>query len=234
MKCPSATVCLVGAVDELIRAARSLDLAPRTRRWRSVTSCVLDAVWSINTDYDSMVVPYVRQVFSVMDGGDPLTSTMAEPDADPTPLTAFRDRFPTTEELAAETSKHRTSPRSGILKAEAALRYADALLAHDIDTLHDAWKAIEQTERASQVTAALKGIPGDGVRTGYFWMLVGSTDHVKPDRHILAWLDRHGHATDVAGAKVILTDLARNVSTPELAVTPSDLDHAIWRSEARR
>lgn len=123
---------------DLVAAAKTLELSPRDHTWRSLTSCVLDAVWSIGITYDTKVVPYVRNVFSLMDGGDPLTDQIDDPGPDPTSLSAFRARFSTPEELIAATSGHRTSTTSGIRKAEAALRYADVLLAHEVDTLADA------------------------------------------------------------------------------------------------
>jgi hypothetical protein len=220
--------------DELLLAAKDLDLTPRDKRWRSLTSCVLDAVWSIGISYDSKVVAYVRNVFALMDGGDPLTSEMDDPGPDPTPLSAFRRRFTTPEELILETSKHLTSTRSGIRKADAALRYADVLLAHGVDTLADARDRLKDTRRSAQVTTQLKQIPGDGVRTGYFWMLVGARDLVKPDRHILEWLNQRGHRTDVAGARRVLDELSSTL-TRQLGreISPSGLDHAIWRSQAR-
>lgn len=220
--------------DDLVAAAMELDLSPQTKRWRSLTSCVLDAVWSIGITYDTKVVPYVRNVFALMDGGDPLTDELEDPGPDPTPLTAFRKRFTTADELMVETSQHMTSTSSGIRKADAALQYADVLLAHDVDTLTEARNCLQDIERAEQVTAQLKRIPGDGVRTGYFWMLVGARDLVKPDRHILRWLDQQGHPTDVEGARQVLTELSGTL-THQLGreVTPSQLDHAIWRSQAR-
>lgn len=221
--------------QDLAAAATELDLSPQAKRWRSLTSCVLDAVWSIGISYDTMVAPAVRGVFQVMDGGDPLADRTDTFGPDPIPLSAFRQRFRTAEQLVAETSKHRTSSKSGILKADAALRYADVLLEHQVDTLADAQDVMGDLARAEEVTTELKKIPGDGVRTGYFWMLVGNRDLVKPDRHILAWLRRHGHATDVAGAREALADLAGHLTRQTgQQVTPSDLDHAIWRSEARR
>jgi len=228
-------VGLVTVNEDLILAAQKLDLAPRTKRWRSLTSCVLDAVWSIGITYDTKVVPYVRAVFADMGGGDPLTDETDDPGPDPTPLSAFRAKYPAAEDLEKITSRHLTSTRSGIPKTDAALRYADILLADGLDTLADARACLMDTTRAEHLTAQLKQVPGDGVRTGYFWMLVGNRDLVKPDRHILGWLRKHGHHTDVAGARQLLAQLATDLSDKlDQRVYPSDLDHAIWRSEARR
>lgn len=219
---------------DLVVAAKMLDLRPRTQRWRSLTSCVLDAVWSIGITYDTKVVPYVRNVFSLMDGGDPLTDQTDDPGPDPTPLTAFRTQFATSDDLMIATSRHLTSTTSGIRKAEAAIQYADILLDHEVDTLADAQACLRNPARVDEVTKELKQVPGDGVRTGYFWMLVGSHDLTKPDRHILEWFRANGHPTDIDGARRLLDELATALTRElEREITPSQLDHAIWRDQAR-
>lgn len=218
----------------LATAVETLDLQPRQRRWTSVTYCVLDAVWSIGISYERYVVPAVRRVATAAGDESPAVATDAAPPHDPLPLSTFRAIYPAPEQLVAVTSSHRTSSRSGILKAEAALRYADVLTGFGIDTLADASKALMDTDRVDEISAELRRIPGDGVRTGYFWMLVGDDDTVKPDRMILRFLDRHGAPTDVLGAKTILRELAEHLTTPGRPVTPWMVDHAIWRAESSR
>ena len=215
----------------LIEAVRSLDIRPRERRWSSITYCVLDAVWSIGISYDRHVVPAVRRVAASAGNTEPVVSVDALPLSDPLPLSAFRDTYRTSDELVAVTTSHRTSSRSGILKAEAALRYADVLVKAGVDTLADAAKALEDFGRVDEISARLRQIPGDGVRTGYFWMLVGDDDTVKPDRMILRFLKRHGTVTDVVGAKLVLRVLADELTTPDSRVTPWMVDHAIWNAE---
>ncbi len=218
----------------LVTAVEALAVQPRQRRWTSVTYCVLDAVWSIGIGYDAHVVPAVRRVATAAGDGNPVVATDAVPSQDPLPLSTFRSTYPATDQLVAVTSSHRTSSRSGILKADAALRYADVLTGFGIDTLADASKTLTDTDRVDEISAELRRIPGDGVRTGYFWMLVGDDDTVKPDRMILRFLGRHGAPTDVLGAKVILRELAEHLTTPVRPVTPWMVDHAIWRAERSR
>jgi hypothetical protein len=221
-------------LGRLLDAVRELDVRPRAQRWTSVTYCLLDAVWSIGISYDKHVVPVVRGVAER--GGDPAPIVKADEQlpADPLPLSAFRAAYPDEEALRQVTSSHRTSSTNGILKAEAALRYADVLLADGIDSLRDAQKALDDVDRVERINSALRAVPGDGVRRGYFWMLVGDDDRVKPDRMILRFLDRHGLRTDVAGAKVALRALAARLSTEDAPVTPWMVDHAMWNAERRR
>ncbi|MFC8922001.1 hypothetical protein [Cellulosimicrobium sp. NPDC057127] len=219
----------------LIEAVRALDVRPRERRWSSVTYCVLDAVWSIGISYDRHVVPAVRRVAAAAGDVEPVVSVMTLPASDPLPLSAFRDTYRTPDELVAVTTAHRTSSRSRVLKAETALRYADVLVEAGVDTLPDAAKALEDFARVDEISARLRQIPGDGVRTGYFWMLVGDDDTLKLDRMILRFLKRHGTETGVAGAKDVLRALAAELTgTSNYRVTPWMVDHAIWNAERAR
>lgn len=222
-------------LPSLVEAVRALNVRPRERRWSSVTYCVLDAVWSIGISYDRHVVPAVRRVAAAAGDAEPVVPVDALPLSDPLPLSAFRDTYRTSDDLVAVTTSHRTSSRSGILKAEAALRYADVLVEEGVDTLPDAAKALEDFARVDEISGRLRQIPGDGVRTGYFWMLVGDDNTVKPDRMILRFLRRHDMETDVAGAKDVLRSLAAELTgASDSRVTPWMVDHAIWNAERAR
>lgn len=218
----------------VLEAARTLDLRPRSARWRSVTYCVVDAVWSIGSGYDAVVAPLVRRVARECGDDEPLTPALQALGPDPLPLPRFRDRFPDVEALLSVTNKQRTSSRSGILKADAVLRYADTLLEQRVATLQDATACLQDLQRTEAVTRELRRIPGDGVRTGYFWMLVGDEYQVKPDRQVLKWFKNNGHPVDVTTARASIVEIA-DLLTQEMArpVTPWEVDNAIWRSMSR-
>ncbi|WP_334138927.1 hypothetical protein [Corynebacterium variabile] len=221
--------------QDLIDAADQLDIQPRLQRWRSVTYCALDAVWSIGARYDAVVAPLVRRVAASFSDDHPLTTELNDPGRDPVPLAAFQQRFPDCDSLLEVVrNDQRTSPRGGILKADAALRYGEVLLQNGIGDLAAAQSVLNDSEATARITAALRSVPGRGVRENYFWMLVGANTLVKPDRQVLKWLAEHGLVTSVDGGSAALTDLAEALSerrgTP---VSPWELDNAIWRSVAR-
>jgi hypothetical protein len=219
---------------ELRAAVSALDIAPRARVWTSVTFCVLDAVWSIGAHYDRVVVPVVRGIAVAAEVPSPTAPSDAVTVADPYPLERFLADYPDADALAGATNRQRTSTRGGVLKAEAALRYAEALRSHGITTRADAASVIDDLDRLSAIDEQLARVPGDGVRRGYFWMLVGDDHQVKPDRMVLRFLGRYDGATDVAAARTVLTELAAGLTDGSREVTPWMVDHAIWQAERGR
>jgi hypothetical protein len=116
----------------------------------------------------------------------------------PTLLAKYRD----VGALQELTNRQRTSPRGGIPKAEAALRYAHILAAHNTPDLRQAEQLLIEETRWALADAALAGVPGDGVdgvRRGYLWMLIGDDEVIKPDRMVLRWLARQGMHVGATG-----------------------------------
>lgn len=201
---------------------------------------MLDAVYSIGSRYGAVV--RVCRAYSEHARLDPVTVAHREIATvvgtySEQPLERFVadvhavgvDRF------AGEVVRHRgrTSSRGGILKADAALRYAQTLLAHGVHHMGDLQKLVTDAERCDDVQAQLRRVPGNGVfdvRLNYLWMLTGDDDLVKPDRMVLRWLTRHcATPVDPATARDLLPAVAQVVEC-----TPWELDHAIWRAESGR
>ncbi len=59
-------------VTRLRAAADQLTIAPRPARWTHLALCVIDAVWSINANYDTVVVPICRAYAVERELPDPL------------------------------------------------------------------------------------------------------------------------------------------------------------------
>jgi hypothetical protein len=226
----------VSRVDELTEAVAALNVRPRTWVWTSLTWCVLDAVWSINSDYRSVVVPAVRRVASTFGDDEPLVHADAAHVADPVPLTEFLGKYGDEETLVAVTTRHRTSPRGGITKAAAAISYARILSAADVNTREDASQLLGSVGRLADVDRSLGEVAGEGggVRRAYLWMLVGSDDRIKPDRMVVRFLARYGVTGTPATALAVMGEVAARLSTTDRPVTPWMVDHAIWEHERRR
>ena len=99
-------------------------------------------------------------------------------------------------------------------KAEAALRYARILVDHGVHELDDARRMLDTPELLSPIDRALSRVPGEGqhgIRRGYFWLLCGDEDRVKPSRRLVQWLAERG-AHDPVLPQPAVTDVA----TPRL------------------
>lgn len=219
--------------EPVVDAARLLTIRPREQRWAHLSLCVLDAVFSIGARYGTTVrtcETYARHAgITTLDRGDGPIGTSAEQ-----PLEALvaevqavgDDRF-AAEVLA---NRQRTSSRGGVLKAEAARRYAEALVRAGVHRYSDVEALLDDAARLAALEEELRRVPGNGtgdVRLGYLWMLVGHDRMIKPDRMVLRWLARVlGRAVSVAEARTLLEGAAL-----ELGCTPWELDHAVWNAE---
>ena len=219
----------------LVDAVEGLDLQPRRQRWRSLSYCVLDAVWSIGALYDSVVAPLVWRVAAANGDSAPLISLSKGMPPDPLPLPELLRQYPDTSVLQALTNSQRTSPRAGIPKADAALRFARILVDHDVLELHKAEQLLTAQTRCELVDADLAIVPGDGIdgiRRGYLWMLIGNDELIKPDRMVLRWLARQGQQVDAAQARVLIKEVAQELTRRlRRHITPWMVDHAIWIAE---
>ncbi len=218
-------------LDELAASVMALDPQPRRLRWVSLSLCIVDAVWSIGANYDTVVVPMVRERVAKAMGVEFPTA----------PAAGFRAKDPTSlqmlEELGCDrltelTNLQRTSTRNGILKSEAVLRHCRIFRDHEIGTLEQAIALIKDDSRFAMVDKALRSIPGEGsygIRRSYLWMMLGNDDLIKPDRMVLRWLEGQGVTTDPEGARSIIASLVSKIELPGgRRLTPWEIDHAIW------
>jgi len=207
--------------------------------YQSLPLCVLDAVFSIGIRYQ--VVRNVVARYCAHAGVKEFRpySSAAPARSEQESITSFCERlgsWGTADQVAARLgSRQRTSthPTSSILKADAALRFAEQLRAHAIEHLQD--MAALSAEKAAQVTRAICVIPGQdsGISWAYFQMLAGTEDLVKPDRMLQRFIQT-AVGRDISS--VAVTDIVRSaarhlrVSYPHLS--PRLLDNEIWKYQS--
>lgn len=129
-------------------------------------------------------------------------------------------------------NRGRTSTRNGILKADAAVRYATILADAGIYRIGDVNALLDSPRQLEGIEHQLGTVPGHGkgARLNYLWMLAGADHHVKPDRMILRWMRTHlDRSVTVPEARDLLADVA-----DRLGCTAWELDHAIWRRQSGR
>lgn len=218
-------------LDKLVDAVVALDPKPRALRWASLSLCIVDAVWSIGANYDTVVVPMVRErVAKALGVESPTAPSVGFHPKDPTSLLKLHSLG--IDRLTELTNRQRTSTRNGILKSEAVLQHCSIFRDHKIETLEQAIALMADDSRFAAVDKELRSIPGEGsygIRRNYLWMMLGNDDLIKPDRMVLRWLEGQGVETDPDGARSIIASLVSKVELPGgRRLTPWEIDHAIW------
>jgi hypothetical protein len=222
----------------LAAAVESLGLAPRGNRWCHLSLCILDAVFSINANYQT--TSRTTRGYATLAGLEPVLAPAAEvatglhlateqrlSDFVATECEQDPDAFATRLD-----NRQLTSTRSGIRKAEAVQRYGRILVDHGVETLADVGTLLSDPDQTKTVEKVLSRVPGhgSGVRVSYLWMLAGDDSHVKADRMVIRWVSRALDRTVTvkeAGHLVVETAAV-------LGVTPWVLDHAVWQAERTR
>jgi hypothetical protein len=207
---------------------------PQEYRYASVGHCVLDAVFSIGVRYSSTRLVVKR--YCEKRGVTHIRSSEAlPPPSDQEPLSAFVNYIDAMGPSAfADNIVHnhqRTSPRSGILKAVGALRFAKVLRSFRVEYLQD---LSAHTANAS-LDSQLRAITGmkSGIAVQYFWMLAGSEDMIKPDRMVLRFIEAAlmRPFTSIAGATTMVTAAAQTLRHDFPALNARLLDYAIWEQQ---
>lgn len=196
----------------------------------SLALCVIDAIQSIGVRYGAVVnvVNRYRQFRSGVEGrpaADDLTDLAA----------TFRGLGGPDEWAQRIGNQHRTSTASGApLKAAVILKAATQLPVLKIITTGDLRQAASDPALWSAAKAQWTSWPGQrsGISWHYLNMLAG-VPGVKPDRMIRRFVARALGVRQSSMTDQHLVDLVR-AAADDLGVTPTVLDHAIWRRESGR
>ncbi|MGV0837402.1 hypothetical protein [Mycolicibacterium thermoresistibile] len=196
----------------------------------SLALCIVDAVQSPMVRYPTVekVVAQYR-AYRVEQGGDPETDSAHD-------LLATFDQLGGHQGWAERLGNgNRTSTHAGApLKAYAIEAEANGMIGVGVATTQDLQKAAEDAARLAEVKGAWLRVPGQrsGVTWHYVQMLAGIPG-IKPDRMILRFVAK---ALDLPFRQIgapFCVELLTAVAD-ELAMTPTELDHAIWNYQRAR
>lgn len=227
-------------LDLVTAASRALgDVPVRERRWAHLQLCVLDAVFSVGARYSATtrtVWAYARscELSHVLEPAEAVAAGAYAAVEQPVMVLGEHISLYGAGGFADLVgNRQRTSPRGGVLKAQAAHDYAIALAKHGVLRLADVADVLASPDRLTRVEADLARIPGHGtagVRMSYLWMVAGDDTHIKPDRMVLGWL------LGVLGRRVSPVEAASllTAAADALEVTPWQLDHAVWHYQRSR
>jgi hypothetical protein len=220
-------------VDRLVQQIRKtlgdLDAPLQDNEWySSLALCVIDAVYSINVRYES-VQSAIRNFCWWSHWEKDLTKASREYTV--SEFIALLEPFNRDwDKIADEVfgNRQRTSPRGGILKAEAVVRFAKVLKQYGIEK----YESIPPEGLAYKAAADIQSITGQasGLSYKYFLMNAGNTREVKGDRMITRFVGEAVGSLGISGDEAEdLVRAAADVLQPEHPeLTPYKLDNLIW------
>lgn len=186
----------------------------------SLALCTIDAIWSIGIRYSNVEGVIVRYRKSVENADH----------HDLTDLLAAIDRAGGTDAWRSRVgTRHRTSSRGGIYKADAVAQAASALVALGLNSTSDLAQATPpKLTHGEEAWRAVRG-QRSGISWHYFLILAG-VDDVKPDRMVCAFLKKAVPSMpDPGTARALVLAAAR-----EMQVSARTLDHRIWLYQSGR
>ena len=136
------------------------------------------------------------------------------------------------EDFSANVVKNsqRTSSRNGILKSEAVLECAYVFQKNGIESLSDFRSKLNDT-----VENQFKEVKGQnsGISLKYLKMLCGDEDTLKPDRHIIRFLESYSNQkVSIADAELLMREILVELNKSHPALTMRELDYIIWKYQS--
>ena len=199
--------------------------------YQSLPLCVIDAVYSIGVKYESTKETVKRycnyfNLQRIKNNKDLMPNQDTQES-----IEAFFNKM---NRIGVDTftekifdNRQRTSTNKGILKSEAAYRFAKTLKNHDVNYFQDVTKVVLK----SNFEKDIKSIPGQrsGISLRYFYMLSGSNNFIKPDRHLLKFLrDGLNENIDLNMAEHLISGACNILKLKYNHLSPRLLDHSIW------
>ena len=190
-------------------------------RYRSITACVIDCVYSLRAQYYSTTIPVVEHYADKymagnrFSSGDTLKDLLQRIDKGGGP------------EAFASTVLHNLQTISGRRKTEVCYEIADKLYRWlSINTFED-FQDYDKPELLEIVLQSVKGFGDAGIN--YLFMLAGDADRCKPDVHIHHCIrDAIGEDVSNEQCQELLRGVTAKLQTDYPAITVRELDYLIW------
>ena len=128
-------------------------------------------------------------------------------------------------------NKQRTSSRNGVLKIEAVYECAKILRDAGVETLCDFNEKMNDEKVADEIKQKYCQVKGQssGISLDYLKMLCGRTDVIKPDRHIIRFLNRFSEdEINVQKAPDMMKEILQLLKEDYPNLDLRTLDYIIW------
>lgn len=190
-------------------------------RYRSLSACILDCVYSLRAKYFSVTVPVVDRYAKKYMKGDRFALGDSLDD-----FIRHIEEYGC-EKFAADLLKNKQR-LSGRLKSEVCYDLSKSLLNLGVHTIED-FQRIQESEgdRLRSCIHAVKGI-GEAAES-YLYMLAGDPNRCKPDVHLLQSMkDAYGCAVEVKYCQEIMEKAVSILRAQYPSLTVRGLDALIW------
>ena len=224
------------ALKKLISADGGAETLKTPRGYPHMGVIILDAVYSLQANYDSTVVPLLQRYCkkAAPELSWPPTENNA-PEHTAQDLLAFLSRLDSearlvllNRQLAPGTSRSRKGP---VLKVDAAIAVAKTLVAEGISTRDDFVRRAHEPD----VEKKVRDVPGIGIACWRYLLNLSGAETVKPDTMILRWLNKTlGEQHSPKAAAKIIEDATALLQDEGVDVTVRQIDHLIWRTQSEK
>lgn len=198
--------------------------------YSSLPLCVIDSIFSINSNYTSVknVIKRYCTYFNI----NPLRESSSFPStSNQLSVKSFIDSY---EKIGVDfytqkifNNRQRTSAVNGILKSEAVYEFCKVLNKYNINYFQDV-KNIYGNKEFEKDIRNIKG-QGKGVSLLYFLMLSGEEDKIKPDRMIIRFLEEIlQRKINIDESQILLKEASVVLSKEYPNLSPRLLDYTIW------
>lgn len=222
---PSDVASLRIACEHLLSSTSFADHVPDG--YQSVPLCAIDAIYSIGVRYEG-VVNVVERYKAYWRARGTNADSQAHCTHD------FLDEFAESTDLADSLfdNRQRTSPRGGILKADAVVQLLEVLGSPPFDI--QTTQQLRDHFNDEDLDGAIRAVRGQssGISAKYLFLLAGVDDAVKPDRMIVRFVSSAvARRVTPMDAQELLIAASRDLRAQYPKLTPRVLDHAIWHRQ---
>lgn len=199
---------------------------------------IIDAVYSLRADYDTVVTPLLKRYCDAapdLNWSTAGSATGSEHDVQR--LIQFLEPMPLDDRcnilnrhIGPGTARH-GSP--GVLKAEIVVQVAHVLGQHRVVSRIDFINAVTADP---QLEWAVRSIPGVGFACWKYMLNLSGAEVSKPDTMVLRWLkETLGTTPNTEVAASLIENATKQLQADDkLPVTVRQIDHLIWRKASKR
>jgi len=188
----------------------------------SLALCVLDAVWSLGSTYKTVVFPILDRY------GDHRRAQGAAPEKDSgVDLIRVFDEVGGPRGFADKIGNHRpahTKPGAP-MKAASVRQAAQVLAQHGVTTTADLVAAVALPHQP--LKAAWHRVPGNGVASWRYLLMLAGDEHIKPDRMVHRFV-ANALGAEERGLTMVRAADALAASAVHQEVGLRVLDHTVW------